>query len=49
MKLTVEQIEYSNYSIFDIKCYELQVELTADHMVIVWKVGKKRTCLCFHQ
>ena len=51
MKLTTEQIEYvSNYvKSFDIKYYELQVELT-DHMVIsMEEIWEKDPELTFHQ
>jgi hypothetical protein len=51
MKLTTEQIEYiSNYvNSFDIKWYELQVELT-DHMVnSMEEIWEKDPELTFHQ
>jgi hypothetical protein len=51
MKLTAEQIEYvSNYvKSFDIKWYELQVELT-DHMVnSMEEIWEKEPELTFHQ
>jgi hypothetical protein len=51
MKLTAEQIEYvSNYvQSFDIKWYELQVELT-DHMVnSMEEIWEKEPELTFHQ
>ncbi|MFV8362555.1 hypothetical protein ACNQGO_04110 [Flavobacterium sp. ZT3P35] len=51
MKLTVEQIEYvANYvNSFDIKWYELQVELT-DHMVnSMEEIWEKDPELTFHQ
>ena len=51
MKLTVEQIEYvANYvNSFDIKWYELQVELT-DHMVnSMEEIWEKDPELIFHQ
>lgn len=51
MKLTAEQIDYvSNYvKSFDIKWYELQVELT-DHMVTsMEKIWEKDPELTFHQ
>ena len=51
MKLTYQQIEYvSNYiKSFDIKWYELQVELT-DHMVTsMEEIWEKEPELTFHQ
>ena len=51
MKLTAEQIEYvSNYvKSFDIKWYELQVELT-DHMITsMEEIWEKEPELTFHQ